>query len=99
MLEKYKNNESHFATRSIAVLAIILLFILHSILFIDPNQASDLGNPSLLVFAFVGLPLLFILAVLDLIILAIAKAFTWIKFFINFGFFTTITLLIFLIAY
>lgn len=99
MLDRYKNNESHFATRGFTVLGIIFLFILHSILFIDSNQTSDLGNPSLLVFAFIGLPLLFVLAVLDLIILAIIKAFSWSKFFINFGFFTTIVLLIFLIAY
>jgi len=98
MINKYTNNESHFATRSLTVLGIVFLFILHSILFIDSNGRSCLGDPSLLVFAFIGLPLLLVLAVLDLIILAILKAFTWNKLFINFTLFAVIIVLIFLIA-
>lgn len=99
MANKYKNSESHFATRGLVVLGIVFLFILHSILFIDSNGRSCLGDPSLLVFGFIGLPLIFILAVLDLIILAFLKAFTWNKLFVNFSLFLLIILLLFLIAY
>jgi hypothetical protein len=85
ILEKYTNNESHFATRSITVLIIVFVFILQSVLFIDPHGRSCLGPPALLPFAFVGLPLLFFLAIIDLIVLIVLKAFQWQKFFINLG--------------
>lgn len=99
MLERYKNNESHFGTRGLVVLTVVFILFLLSILVVEPNETSDLGEPRMLFFGFIALPLLFILAVLDLIILALLKAFTWSKFFINFGFFTAIILLIFLIVH
>lgn len=85
--EKYTNNEYHFATRSITVLIIVCLFILHSVLFIDPYGRSCLGPPSLLVFGFIGLPLLFFLTIIDIIVLIVLKAFQWQKLFINLGIF------------
>jgi hypothetical protein len=92
ILEKYTNNESHFATRSITVLIILVVFILHSILFINPNGRSCLGPPSLLPFAFLGLPLLFFLSIIDVIVLVVLKAFQWQKLFINLGMFLFIIL-------
>jgi hypothetical protein len=85
ILEKYTDNESHFATRSITVLIILFIFILHSILFIDGNSRSCLGPPGLLVFGFIGLPLIIFLSILDLIILIPLKAFRWQKLLINLG--------------
>ena len=83
--EKYVLNDSHFATRSITVLIIVCLFILHSVLFINPHGRSCLGPPSLLVFAFIGLPLFFFLSIIDIIVLIVLKAFEWQKLFINLG--------------
>ena len=96
ILEKYTNNESHFATRSITVLIIVFVFILQSVLFIDPHGRSCLGPPSLLVFAFLGLPLLFFLSIIDIIVLIVLKAFQWQKLFINLGMFFFIFLFLIL---
>lgn len=95
--EKYIDDELHFATRSITVLIVIATFILHSVLFINPNGRSCLGPPSLLFFMFLGLPLLFFLSIFDIIVLAVLKAFQWQKLFINFGMFFFI-LMIFLLV-
>jgi hypothetical protein len=81
--EKYTNNESHFATRVVTFLAIVTLFIVHSVLFINPNGRSCLGPPSVLFFVFIGFPLIVTLSVLDLIVLAFLKKFNWEKFIIN----------------
>lgn len=73
----------HFKQRTLATCVILVLFVLHSVLFIDSNQKSCLGNPSLLPFAFIGLPLIMILLVIDIIILAIMKKLNWYKVLIN----------------
>ena len=57
MLERYKNNKSHFTTRGCIVLGIVLLFVVHSILFIDRFRRSCLGDPRFLFFVFLGLPI------------------------------------------
>jgi hypothetical protein len=96
--EKYTDDESHFATRITTVLIIVLVFILQSILFINPNGRSCLGPPSLLPFGFFGLPLLFFLSIIDLIVLVVLKAFQWQKLFINLGmFFFVILFLLFIL--
>ena len=98
MMEKYKNNETHFATRTLATLGIITLFMLYSIIFISADQQSCLGNPRILPFVFLGLPLLSTFAVLDLIVLAILKAFSWRKLLTNFGVIMFVIAILFLIT-
>jgi hypothetical protein len=85
MVEKYKNNKSHFVTRGCTILGIIFLFVLHTI-FIDPYSL------------FFALPLLIVLVVVDLIVLTLLKAFAWQKLLINFAISTVIIPLLFLIV-
>jgi hypothetical protein len=97
MLEKYKSNESHFAIRVVIFFFIVLCFVLFSVFFIDNNQRSCLGPPALLPFAFIGLPLITVLLLLDLIVLAFLKAFNWKKLLINAGLFLSMILFFYII--
>jgi hypothetical protein len=90
--EKYTNNDSHFAIRSLTFLAIVALFVLHSVLFINPHGRSCLGPPSFLPFVFIGFPLIFVGAILDILILAFLRKLNWEKFIINISFLVLIVL-------
>lgn len=85
MLERYKNDESHFIIRFV-----IFGFVLFSFLYIDPNQRSCLGPPRLLPFVFFGFPLITFLLSLDLIVLAVLKAINWQKVLVNLGLFLAV---------
>lgn len=98
MVNKYKYNKTHFATRALVALGIIALFALYSIIFISADQQSCLGNPMILPFVFFGVPLLIAFAILDLILLAILKAFSWRKLLINFSIMMFVIAILFLIT-
>ena len=97
MLEKYKDNKSHFVIRFIVFLCIILSFVLFSILFINSDQRSCLGPPELLPFAFIGFSVITFLLLADLIVLGFLKALNWEKVFINSGLFLSMILYFILI--
>jgi len=97
MLEKYRNNKSHFAIRTVIFCCIVFCFILFSVFFVDNNQRSCLGSPGLLPFAFIGFPLITIFLVLDLIVLAFLKAFNWEKLLINLGLFLSMIFFFYII--
>lgn len=98
MVTNYKNKKTHFAIRALVALGIIALFALYSIIFISADQQSCLGNPMILPFVFFGVPLLSAFAVLDLIVLAILKAFSWRKLLTNFGVIMFVIAILFLIT-
>lgn len=75
----------HLKTRFLIASIIVLLFAIESFIFIDPHQRSCLGNPAILPFAFIGLPLLVALAIIDMVYLLIIKKLTFSKVFINLG--------------
>jgi hypothetical protein len=84
--EKYTNNNSHFAIRTFTFLGIVALFVVHSVLFINPHGRSCLGPPSFLPFVFIGFPLIFLGVILDILILAFLRKLNWGKFTINISF-------------
>ena len=78
-------NEKHLKIRFTIFTIIVLLFALYSFLFISRYQDSCLGNPQLLPFAFLGMPIISTLAILDLVYLIIVKKINIIKIGINIG--------------
>lgn len=83
MLEKYRNNESHFVIRFVAFLSIVLGFVLFSALCVEDDQRSCLGPPDVLPFVFIGFPVITFLLVLDLIVLGVLKVLNWEKVLVN----------------
>jgi hypothetical protein len=96
--EKYTNNKSHFTTRTLIFLAIVALFVIHSVLIINPHGRSCLGPPSFLPFVFIGFPLIFIGSILDILILAFLRKLNWEKFIINSAF-LALMVLVFMIIF
>jgi len=66
-------NTRHIETRLIFVAIVVVIFAIQSYVFIDGSQRSCLGNPSVLPYVFIGMPSLVVMAVLDIIFLAIVK--------------------------
>jgi len=102
--ELHYKNRKHLKTRLITLIILLLPFVLFGILHTETPrefngqlypQRSCLGNPAVLPYAFVGVPLLLILALVDILILAILKKINWYKVCIN----LSIALIIFLSAF
>jgi len=66
-------NSKHIERRLLVVVIILVLFAMHSVLFIDGSQKSCLGNPSALPYLMIGMPSIITVAVIDIIYLSIVK--------------------------
>lgn len=90
-----QSEEKHLSKRIITTIVIIVVFIIYTMIYTDNYSNSCLGNPSLLVFAFIGFPIIILLAIFDIIYILIVKSFTKRKLVINF--LIVFTIFIFLI--
>lgn len=73
----------HLKTRGVIFIIICTCFILFGIYISDSNQRSCLGNPVILPYTFLGLPSIFFLGILDIIVLAFSKKLKLYKAIIN----------------
>lgn len=75
--------KEYLAQRLLVTSIVVFIFIVYSFLFIDANQQSCLGNPTVLPFIFLGIPFLIALAILDLLIAGIKRNISWFKVAVN----------------
>lgn len=85
-------NSKHIERRLLVVVIVLVLFAMHSFLFIDGNQRSCLGNPAAPPYVMIGMPAIIIIAVIDIIYLAVIKKVNTTKIIAN----TCIALIVFL---
>nr|BFF38708.1 hypothetical protein BACY1_05130 [Tenacibaculum mesophilum] len=85
----------HLKRRAIVFLIICTCLILLGSYISDGNQRSCLGNPVILPYIFLGLPFVFLLGILDIIVLTFLKKLRLYKIIIN----LSLILVSFLIAF
>ncbi|CAM1353042.1 hypothetical protein CSC81_11485 [Tenacibaculum discolor] len=91
-----KKNMKHLKTRGLIFLIICISFISFGIYISDSNQRSCLGNPIILPYTFLGVPSIFLLGILDVIVLAFSKKLKFYKAIFNLSLMLLSFLIIFL---